>query len=326
MIRTRFTEMFGLDFPIMSAPMGLAHSDGHLAAAVSEAGALGTFGAMNATRDAAWARDQIALIRERTSRPFGVGFITHFLADWREVFDAVIEQNPPIVVLSFADPEPWLSRAKNVGAKVVCQVQTFELAQAAVGAGADAIAAQGNEAGGHTGVMGLLPFLARLRDTFPDTPLLAAGGVGDARTLAGVLAAGADGAWVGTAFLACTEAPVPTSFKEAIVRSDGGDTVFTKVPDIVFGSEWPEPIAVRLGRNKVVQRWIGREDELLPQRATVMNDVFAAMGRGDTDEGMVLYGPAAGVVDTVRSAADIIREMADGAERILRTEVAALFD
>jgi hypothetical protein len=93
----------------------------------------------------------------------------------------------------------------------------------------------------------------------------------------------------------------------------------------VFGSEWPEPIAVRLGRNKVVERWLGREDELLSEREAVMTEVFTAMVRGDTEEAMVLYGPAAGAVDSIRSAADDVQQASDGAERILRTDVAALF-
>jgi nitronate monooxygenase len=325
MIRTRFTEMFGIEHPIMSAPLGLAHSDGALAAAVSNGGGLGTFGAMNAARDPEWARQQIELTRARTSRPFGVGFISHFIEHFPDIFDAVIDEQPPVVALSFGHPEPWLSRAKAAGAKVICQVQTYELARAAVDSGADALAAQGNEAGGHTGVMGMLPFLSGLREMYPDIALLAAGGVGDARTLAAVLAAEADGAWIGTAFLATREAPVSDAYKRLIVESDGGDTVFTKIPDIVFGLQWPESIAVRLRRNKFIDRWLGHEDDLGEQQPTIFPEALDAMQRTDPDEAMLLYGPTAGLVHEQLSAADVLRNLSEGAERVLKDRLSQLF-
>lgn len=325
MIRTRFTEMFSLEHPIMSAPLGLAHSDGALAAAVSNGGGLGSFGAMNAARDPEWARQQIALTRARTTRPFGVGFISHFIEHFPTIFDAVMDERPPVVALSFGQPEPWLSRAKAAGAKVICQVQTHELARAAVDAGADVLVAQGNEAGGHTGVMAMLPFLSRLRETYPDIALLAAGGVGDARTLAGVLAAGADGAWVGTAFLASREAPVSDAYKRLIVESDGGDTVFTRIPDVVFGLQWPESIAVRLRRNKFIDRWLGHEDDLAEQQPTIFPEALAAMQRTDPDEAMLLYGPTAALVDEQLAAADVLRKMSEGAEQVLNERSAQLF-
>ena len=94
-----------------------------------------------------------------------------------------------------ADPQPWLGQAKEAGARVMCQVQNFEDADAAVDAGADVLVAQGSEAGGHTGAMGLLPFLAGVVARYGEVPVLAAGGIADGRTLAAVLTAGADGAW-----------------------------------------------------------------------------------------------------------------------------------
>src|SRR5690606_15547568 len=112
---------------------------------------------------------------------------------------------------------------------LVCQVQTFDDAARAVDAGADVLVAQGTEAGGHTGTMGLVPFLAGVVDRYPDVPVLAAGGIADGRTLAAVLMAGADGALVGTAFLATPEAvEIDDAYKQHIVDSDGGDTVLTR--------------------------------------------------------------------------------------------------
>src|SRR3990172_912941 len=194
MLKTRITEMLGVDYPIMSAPMTM-HSGGRLAAAVSKAGGIGSFGGIHMNQGPDWLRGEIDHIRSETDRPFGVGFITNFIPMFEGLFDATIEAKPPIVALSFGDPRSYIGRAKAAGASVMCQVQTFEDAQAAVAAGADVLAAQGNEAGGHTGTMNLLPLLVRVVDAFPDIPVMAAGGISSGRALAAVLAAGADGAW-----------------------------------------------------------------------------------------------------------------------------------
>ena len=112
-IRTRFTEAFGLDAPIMSAPMAVV-TGATLAGAVSAAGALGTFGGTNPVRGPQWLRDEVAAIRSQTDQPFGVGFITHFLTFNEEFFDAALETGPPVIVLSFAPTSPWIGRARTM--------------------------------------------------------------------------------------------------------------------------------------------------------------------------------------------------------------------
>ena len=210
-------------------------SGGTLAAAVSSAGGLGTFGAASAavgSTGPGYIREQIQHIRSQTDKPFGVGFITHHLPDAPQNFDVVVEEKVPVILFSFADPRPWLSRAKESGAVTICQVQTMEAARMVVAGGADILAAQGNEAGGHTGVQHLLPFLVQVVDEFPDLPVVAAGGIGSGRSLAAVLAAGAEGAWMGTAFVATQEDnEVPEAHKELIVRSNGEDTIHSQVSD-----------------------------------------------------------------------------------------------
>ena len=150
MISTRFTQMFSLDYPLMSAPMAM-HSGGHLAAAVSKAGALGSFGGVHQTKGPDWLRDEIAHIRSQTDRPFGVGFITAFIPMFPTLFDAAVEAKPNVIGFSFGSPGPYADKAKAAGAKVMCQVQSMSHAREAVAAGADILVAQGNEAGGHTG-------------------------------------------------------------------------------------------------------------------------------------------------------------------------------
>ena len=254
MLTTRFTELLGLDYPVMSAPMS-NHSGGELAAAVSSAGGLGTFGGTNGFGPS-WLRQQIALVRSRTDRPFGVGFITHLIAADPTNFEIALEERVPVFVFSFSDPEPWLGRARDAGALTICQVQSAELAEMAVRAGADVLLAQGNEAGGHTGQVNLLPLLVSLIERYPELPVLAAGGITSGRALAAVLAAGAQGASLGTAMVATPEAvEVPESFKQRIVASDGQDTAYTRLYDLLGDSPWPEGIAGRVYRNRLVREW-----------------------------------------------------------------------
>ena len=317
MLKTRFTEMLGLELPVMSAPMS-NHSGGRLAAAVSEAGGLGAFGGTN-DFGPEWLREQIAYVRGQTGRAFGVGFITQLIEYNTTNFDIALEEKVPVFVFSFADPAPWLPRAKDAGAVTICQVQSLELAQQSVDAGADALLAQGNEAGGHTGEMNLLPLLVALAERFPDVPVLAAGGITTGRALAGVLGAGGEGASLGTAVLATPEAvEVPETFKERIVLSDGQDTVFTRVYDLLGTRPWPDGIAGRVFRNRLVREWDERDAEILAHREELASDVAAARAAGDTELSAVYMGQGAGHVNAIRPAAEVVREICEDAERILR--------
>ena len=328
MLRTRFTEMFGLTYPVMSAPMAL-HSGGPLAGAVTAAGGLGSFGAINPGKGPDWVESEIATIRQQSSGPFAIGFISDFIPMFEPLFEAALgaADQPAVIALSFGDPGPWVERAKKAGTTTMCQVQTLDNADRAVDAGTDSLVVQGTEAGGHTGTMSLLPFLAAAARRWPDVPLLAAGGIADGRTLAAALTAGADGAWLGTAFLATPEAvEVHPVHKDLIVASDGGDTVFDLAYDIVSGLPWPDGIGTRLRRNRFTDEWVGREAELQARRAE-----FAAppgtlpFGKTpDPDTDPVLYGQSAAFVTAVRPAADVLRTICDDAEEILRSRPARL--
>ena len=330
MLKTRITELLGIDRPIISAPM-VKMSGGRLAAAVSLAGGLGTFGCANALKntDPEYIREQIAYIRSQTDNPFGVGFQTQHIAAAPENFDTVLEEEVPVILFSFSDPRPWLGRAKESGAKTICQVQTVEDARIAVAGGADVVAAQGNESGGHTGIMNLIPFIVRLVEEFPDVPIIAAGGISNGRSLAAVLAAGADGAWMGTAFVATEENDErPDSHKELIVRSDGDDTIYTQVFDILFqgayGGEWPKGLAARVFNNRLAQEWHGRENELREHLAEVLPSYLEGRERVDTDLAPTFIGESAAFISAVRPAAEVVRTVCDEAEQQLRRRSAEL--
>ena len=317
MLHTRFTDLLNITLPVMSAPMS-NHSGGRLAAAVSQAGGLGTFGGSN-DFGPDWMREQIAYIRAQTDRPFGIGFITQLIEDRPENFEIALEEKVPVIVFSFSDPQPWLGRAKDAGAVTVCQVQSWAGAQAAVDAGAEMLLAQGNEAGGHTGGMNLLPLLTGLVERFPHLPVLAAGGIAAGRALAAALAAGAAGASLGTALLATPEAvEVPQAFKERILLSDGEDTTFTRLYDLLGSRPWPEGIAGRVYRNRLVREWDGRDEEILRQREELASDVAAARARHDPEISSVYMGQGAGQVNAIRPAAQVVEEICGEAEGILR--------
>ena len=317
MLRTRITELLGVQYPIVSSPM-TNHSGGRLAAAVSQAGGLGTFGGIH-TDGADWVRKQINYIRSQTEKPFGIGFITHFIPDALASFEVALEERVPVIAFSFADPGPWLQRAKDAGATTLCQIQTLKDAREAVAAGADVLVAQGNEAGGHTGRMSLLPFLTRLLDEFPDLPVMASGGISNGRALAAILSAGADGAWVGTPFLATPEAvEVPEAFKNRVVESDGEDTIFTRVYDVLGDSPWPEGVAGRVFHNRFVQKWDGRDNEIRDRREELISDAAEAWANADPEMASVYMGESAGSVTSIRPAAEVLRDICDQAENLLR--------
>lgn len=323
MLHTRFTEMFDLTYPVMSAPMAM-HSGAALAAVVSEAGALGSFGGMNLQGES-WIQAEVTAIRDRTDRPFGVGFITPFLEFAPSLLDATLAASVPVVMFSFSDPRPWIERAKASGACTICQVQTLAGADLAVEAGADVIVAQGTEAGGHTGSMSLLPLLAAVADRHPAVPLLAAGAIADGRSLAGALTAGADGAVIGTSFLGTPEAvEVHDVHKQLIVSSDGHDTVHTRAFDVVSGMPWPDTIGERVRRNRFTQEWAGREAELIERRAEIAGDNPFLVEDPDPATEPMAYGQGAGFVDAIRPAAEVLERICGPAEQILRSRPASM--
>ena len=303
------------------APMGRS-AEPTLVMAVSEAGGLGTLAAMAAEADAL--KDKIALVRAGTSKPFGVGFITHLLCPRPRHFDVMMDARVPVVTLSFGDPSPWIPTVRSSGAKVVCQVQSFDLAKRAVDAGADVVCIQGNEAGGHTGRENLLPFLVQAVTAFPQVPIIASGGISCPRSFAAILAAGAEGAWIGTAFLAAKEAvAVRPVTRNAIIASNGRDTVFSPATDYVMDhgmkrQGWPETVAVRHRPNEITDTWAGREGELA-NKSDALDAYYKRMTDNDPAVAMVYYGQGAGMIAEVMSAKEIVDALVLGAMSRLRS-------
>jgi nitronate monooxygenase len=315
MLKTRLTDLFGLRYPIVSAPMA-NHSGGTLAGAVSKAGGLGTFGGVN-PRGAEWVHEQAGIARSRSEATFGVGFITAFIRG--PEFEAALEERVPVIIFSFGDPSAWLERAKAAGTRTICQVQTLDGARRAIELGADAIVAQGNEAGGHSGYLNTLPIVSMVLDLAPAVPVLAAGGIASGRALAAVLAAGADGAMLGTPFMATPECiEVADERKALILESNGEDTVHTQIYDFMSGAPWPEGVGGRVRRNVFMREWEGRERELRQRRDEVLPRLREGQERKDAEIESVWMSQGAGLVTSIRPAADVMRSICDEAERLLR--------
>ncbi|MDQ1704462.1 MAG: nitronate monooxygenase [Frankiaceae bacterium] len=299
MLTTWLTERFELSVPVVSAPMA-GVSGGELAGAVSAAGGLGMIGFAGGRAEDL--RHEASLAKA-AGRPFGIGLLAWVLDFQPELLDVALECGPALVSVSFGSYAPYVERVKAAGALFATQAGTVGDARAALVLGADLIVARGGEGGGHgRDAVGTLPLLQGVLDAV-DVPVLAAGGVGTARGLAAVLAAGAAGAWVGTAFVSCPEATNTPAARAAVIAATELDTIYTRVLDLGRGVPWPEDFGGRALRNAFAERWHGREAEL------------AAAGER-TDEPVVWAGQSAGLVHAERPAAEVLRDFA-GAEELL---------
>jgi NAD(P)H-dependent flavin oxidoreductase YrpB (nitropropane dioxygenase family) len=322
MIRTRFCDLLKIDHPIALGGMGSIYAPA-LVAAVSSAGGLGAMGCHNLKPEQV--RAGMASIRERTNKPFGVNFL---LFDLREdSFATALELRPPVVAFAWPRPEqdlaPFIARAHDAGSKVTFMAGGVPEARRAVAAGADVIIAQGTEGGGHVGWQASLPLIPMVVDAVAPVPVLAAGGIADGRGLAAALALGADGALLGTRFLASEESPLHANFKQAIVDADGHDTLLSELPDLAAGKVWPGAMS-RSKRNGFIDRWAGREWALRRDQAMALADVQAARQRGDVNEAPLSMGQDAGLIRDIPPAAEIVGRIAREAEAILATRLPQL--
>jgi len=309
----RLTTMLATEHPLILGPMG-GVSGGRLAAAVSDAGAFGMVG--GGYGDADWVERELSLLRSLTRRPWGVGFITWSLQ--RRVLEAALEHAPAAVMLSFGDARPFVRAVKDAGAKLVCQVQDLAGARSARRAGADVIVAQGAEAGGHAGSRGTLALVPAVVDAVSPVPVVAAGGIADGRGLAAALMLGAQGALLGTRFYASAEALGHARAKARIAAACGDDTERTHVFDTVRGLTWPRVYAGRALGNDFLRRWRGRDAEIALAPPGLRRAYREAARRGDFDTAVVWAGEAVDLIEDVRPAAEIVRDIVAQAEACLR--------
>ena len=298
------TELFGIRRPVVLAPMGFV-SGGALARAVAEAGGLGLIGA--GYGDPHWIDEQF---RIAGGARVGIGFITWSLAKRPELLDRALAHKPCAVMLSFGDPLPFAGKVRAAGAKLIVQVQDLETTREALRAKPDLLVAQGTEAGGHGAYRSLFALLPAVRDLAGSTPVLAAGGIADARGVHAALAFGAAGVLVGTRFLAADESLAAPGAKARVVQASGDATLRTTVFDIVRGYDWPAKFPARALRNSFTETWHGREAELRRELSAERKRYGEAVAAGDFDTALVFAGEGVDLIDAVLPAGRIVERLA----------------
>jgi len=315
MLRTRLCERLGIEVPVIQAGMSVYTSPA-LAAAVSEAGGLGTLGVWQ--RSAEQLRGDLDELRERTDRPFALNHVVPDLED--DAFDLSLAARPAVVSFALDDAGPLIKRVHDAGSLVMQQVCTVEQAERAVAGGADLIVAQGGESGGFGGGVATMALVPQVVDAISPVPVVAAGGIADGRGVAAALLLGAVGVNLGSRFLASAEAPVGATWKEALRSSPAEDWVkLGFVNDIR-----PNPGAVGYGttvrgrRTAFTERWEARRDELQADPSPAIAEIGEAAAAGTLEELLVFGGQSAGLIQDAPPVAEIVRRLVAEAEALLR--------
>ena len=316
MLRTPVCENLGIEVPIMQAAIWPATS-AELVAAVSETGGLGSIGSV--FESAETVEKQIARVRELSDRPFAVNHVVPLLDE--EAFEATLEARPAVISLALGDPGELVDRAHAAGAKVVHQVHTVEQARRAAELGVDAIIAQGAEAGGQgmalgVGAMALIP---QVVDAVFPIPVLAAGGVADGRGLAAALVLGAQGANVGTRFLASEEASADDKWKQAILHTESEEVVRFEVFNEILPSRSDRAYETvpRVMRTVFVEEWQGRPEAARRESERLRAELMSAIKERRPHELLPFTGQTAGIIRDILPAAEIVRKMVAEAEHAL---------
>jgi enoyl-[acyl-carrier protein] reductase II len=307
-MESRVPGILDIEYPILQGGM-IWVSDAGLAAAVSEAGGLGVIGAGGMPPETV--QEEVARARELTAKPFGVN--VPILSPFAEgIFETAARMGVPVLTTSAGNPLTYTTRAREAGMKVVHVVSNVRMARKAQEAGVDIIVAEGYEAGGHNGfdeitTMVLVP---QVVDAV-DVPVVAAGGIADARGMVAAFALGAEGVQLGTRFLASRESPAHPRYKELILSSGDCSTVIT---GRAFGP-------VRVLKNKLAEMILQAEREgWAPEKIQEMigsgRSVKACL-EGDLDEGSFMSGQISGMISELKSAAEIIAELVEGYGKVM---------
>ncbi len=304
-VHTSICELLNIKYPIIQGGMAWV-ATGELAAAVSNGGGLGLIGAGNAPGDVV--EKEIRKAKELTDKPFGINImlLSPFV---EEVVEIVLREEVPVVTTGAGNPGKYIPAFKEKGIKVIPVVSSVALARRLERQGVDALIAEGKEGGGHIGELTTMVLVPQVVDAVK-IPVIAAGGVADGRGLAAVIALGAQGAQLGTRFVVAEEAIVHINYKNAILKAKDRDTV-------VSGRSTGHP--VRIIRNKLSRAY----DKLEKDGASVeeleafgVGKLALAVQQGDVINGSVMAGQSAGMVRKIEKAADIIRDVVEGAQKV----------
>jgi len=310
---TPITRRLNIQYPIFQAGMGfVAHAE--LASAVSNAGGLGCIG--SGSMSAHELSEQIHRCRDLTDRPFAVDIlfaevkadknnatVVRYAANVQKLIDITFQERIPVIVSGLGNPAGIVPQARKQGAIVVSLCGNVKQARRLEASGVDVIIAQGHEAGGHTGRIGTMTLVPQIVDAVR-VPVLAAGGLADGRGLLAALALGAEGVWMGSRFVASIEAYAHSNYKNKIVEIDEEGTTITRCHS-------GKPC--RLIRNKFTESWVGREAEIKPFPIQSVEYGFPlaekARYEGKVEEGGMACGQSAGLINSIKPAGQIVRDV-----------------
>ena len=302
-MRTVLCDILGIEYPIIQGGMAWVGT-AELVSAVSNAGGLGIIGAGNAPPD--WVREQIALVRNWTDKPFGLNIMlmSPFAS---EVVQVALEERVPVVTTGAGNPGPVVPRFKELGIKVMPVVASVALAKRLERLGVDALVAEGMESGGHIGELTTMALVPQVADAV-SIPVVAAGGVGDGRGLAAALALGAQGVQVGTRFVCSDECIAHPNFKRKVVEAKDRSTITT-------GHTVGHP--VRALANKMTNQFAAMEKSGMSAQELEefgLGRLRLGVIEGDVENGSLMIGQVSGLIKDIKPVKVIIHEMIAEAE------------
>lgn len=301
-------NLLNIEYPIFQGAMAWV-SDSSLAAAVSNAGGLGIIAGANAP--ASFVREEIRKVKELTDKPFGVNIML-LSENANELADILVEEGVKVVTTGAGNPGKYMARWKAAGIKVIPVVASVALAKRMERAGADAIIAEGCEAGGHIGKLTTMVLLPQVVDAV-SIPVIGAGGIGDGRGVAAAFMLGAKGIQVGTRFLVADECTIHDNYKEAVIKANDIDTVVT-------GRPTGHPVQVI--KNKLAREYLNLEKKNAPIEILEelgKGGLRKAVKDGDIEGGSLMAGQISGLVSKKQSAKEIIEEMFQEFENIKKS-------
>lgn len=306
-MKTEITDLLKIKYPIIQGGMAWV-AEYHLAAAVSEAGGLGLIGAANAPAE--WVREQIREVRRRTDKPFGVNIML-MSPSADEVAKIIVEEQIPVVTTGAGNPEKYMTMWKEAGTKVIPVVASVAMAKRMERCGADAVVAEGTEAGGHIGENTTMVLIPQIVDAV-SIPVIAAGGIADGRGIAAALMLGAKAVQIGTHFVVTKESQVHDNYKKAILKAKDIDSKVT-------GRTTGHP--VRALRNQMTKDYLKLENEgASPEELEMLTlgGLRKAVVDGDVVHGSVMAGQIAGLVKEELTCQELIQKLVKETDTLMR--------
>ena len=306
-MKTAITELLNIEAPVIQGGMAWV-AENCLAAAVSEAGGLGIIGAASAPAE--WVREQIRLVKEKTDKPFGINIM--LMSPYAEdVARVVAEEKVSVVTTGAGSPEKYMKMWKEAGIKVIPVVASVALAKRMERCGADALVAEGTEAGGHIGENTTMVLVPQIADAV-SIPVIAAGGIADGRGMAAAFMLGAQGVQIGTRFVASQEAQVHENYKNYIVKAKDIDSRVT-------GRSTGHP--VRALRNQMTKTYLEKEQAGVPfeeLELLTLGSLRKAVVEGDVINGSVMAGQSAAMIHDILPCKEIIEKLIAQAETVMK--------